>query len=258
METTANLGLQQQEFKQPKTFEEDRFLGSLKDTKVRSATLEELKQPLRYAMVKVGLRAQNFPTDEEKGILLAHVMQEYGSNTLEEIKLAFDLLIGEKLDLEPKDKICYENFSCAYFSTVMNSYRRWATEVYQQHTPNYNPLQIEHKEDTSDAAMQDWLDHIRSQPIIFDFLPVMLYEWLERKGVIKKTNEEKREYLKQAVFYRQSQLQKSFAEDSRMLGTLQAFNDMKDKGEFTGDEIPRLKGIAKRLILKEYIDGLSV
>lgn len=250
------MELQQQGFKQLKTFEEERFLIALRDKKIKESSVEDIKQPLRYAMVKVGLRAQNFPTEEEKAILLAHVVQEFGSHTLDEIKLAFDLLIGEQLDLDEKERICYENFSCSYFSTVMNSYRRWANNVYEQHSPKYNPVQIVNKEDTSDLAMQDWLDSIKKQQTQFEFLPVMLYDWLDKKGKISKTNVEKNSYLQWAVNVRQGELAKAFSTDTKMLPTLQAFNAMKEKGEFVGDEIARLKAIAKRLILKEYIDGL--
>lgn len=246
--------LQQQEYKQLKTSEEERFLSSIGTQKIKDATLEDIKQPLRYAMVKVGLRAQNFPTEEEKGILLAHVVQEFGANTLDEIRLAFDLLISEQLDLEDKERICYENFSCAYLSLVMNSYRRWANNVYEQHSPKYNPLQIEHKEDTSDKAMQEWFDSVKQNETRFEFLPPMLYDWLEEKGKIKKSNKEKWDYMRAAVNVRQAQLAKTFADDPKSLPKLQAFNDMKERMSFAPDEMGKLKDISKRLILKEYID----
>lgn len=83
-------------------------------------------------MVKVGLRAKNWPTDEEKVILLDHIFENYGGNRVDEIKLAFDLAIAGKLDLDYKDVVCYENFSCLYFSTIMNAYRQWAVLQNQQ------------------------------------------------------------------------------------------------------------------------------
>ena len=96
-----------------------------KTGKIKESTVDELKQALRYVMLKVGIRAANLPTDEERDILLEHIFKHYGGHTPEEIKLAFDLAITDKLELEMKDVTCYENFSCLYFSTIMNAYRNW-------------------------------------------------------------------------------------------------------------------------------------
>lgn len=234
--------------------EEKRFFHSLQDSKIIQGSLDDLKNVLKIVMVKVGLRSQNWPEEEEKAILIAHIIKEFGNHTIEEIKLAFDLLISGKLFFEdPKEAKCYENFSCLYFSTIMNSYRIWASEVHKQHISSMDNLQIEYREDTSDAAMNDWMQHIREIKAKLEFMPITLYDWLDRKMIIQKTNDQKREYLQKAVNYRQSQLAKSFAEDSRNLKELQAFNEMKAKGCFEGAEISKLKDLAKKMILFDYL-----
>lgn len=80
-------------------------------------------------MVKVGLRATNFPNALEKEILLKHIQENYGGHTVAEIRLAFEMAIAGKLEV---DANCYENFSCLYFSNVMNAYRKWAKEEYKE------------------------------------------------------------------------------------------------------------------------------
>lgn len=95
---------------------------------------EELKEILRFVMIKVGLRAQNWPNDLEKLVLFEHIISNFGGNRIEEIKLAFDMAIGGKLDCEVN---CYENFSCYYFSTIMNAYRRWSAQAV-----NHLPMEI--------------------------------------------------------------------------------------------------------------------
>lgn len=87
-----------------------------------------LEQVLSYIFVKIGLRAQNFPVPEEKMVLMEHIIENYPNNRVEEMKLAFNLAINGKLNIRPEDVKCYENFSCAYFSSIMNAYISWARE----------------------------------------------------------------------------------------------------------------------------------
>lgn len=76
-------------------------------------------------MVLIGLRAQNYPGKIETQILLNFIAENYGGHTPAEIKLAFEMAITKKLDVDAK---CYENFSVAYFVSIMESYRAWARE----------------------------------------------------------------------------------------------------------------------------------
>lgn len=86
---------------------------------------EDLKQVLRYAMVLVGLRGNNMPTDEEKFVLLNFIRSNFGNQTPEEIRLAFDLAMAGKLNIDAK---CYENFSCEYFGRIMKAYIDYARQ----------------------------------------------------------------------------------------------------------------------------------
>ena len=80
---------------------------------------EDIKQALRYAMVLVGLRGPNMPTEEEKFVLLNFIRSNFGNQTPEEIRLAFEMAVAGKYEIDPK---CYENFSCEYFGRIMNAY----------------------------------------------------------------------------------------------------------------------------------------
>lgn len=109
--------------------EDRKFMVALTSTLIKDADVEQIKEALRLIMVKVGLRAQNFPNDLEKLILIQHIQENFGGNTIEEIRLAFDMAIGQKLEIESAN--CYENFSCVYFSMIMNAYRKWSSEAYK-------------------------------------------------------------------------------------------------------------------------------
>lgn len=94
--------------------------------KIIESSEEEIRQALRYAMVKIGLRAANFPEGIEKLLLIQHVYENFPNNTVEEIKICFDWAISGRIG---EDFNCYENFSCAYFSRMMNAYNRLASAV---------------------------------------------------------------------------------------------------------------------------------
>lgn len=86
---------------------------------LRTRNENDIKQVLRYSMVLVGLRASNFPSDEERFVLLNFIRNNFGNQTPEEIKIAFDMAVSGKLGIDAK---CYENFSCEYFGRVMKAY----------------------------------------------------------------------------------------------------------------------------------------
>lgn len=116
---------------------DDRRIGTLLD-------IEPLKQALRYAMVLVGIKANNVPNDREKAVLLQFIQNNYGGHTPAEIRLAFDLAVAGELDVD--DVKCYENFSPLYFASIMNAYRKWAR-------PRYGEIRPPEKELTADEKL---------------------------------------------------------------------------------------------------------
>lgn len=121
--------------------------------------------------------------------------------------------------------------------------------------------EIENKEDVSEDAMFEWfldvMKRVKSGVCTIEFIPGMIYEWLDAKGEIKKTGSEKKEYLVHAVERRHRIL--SFLLDiddtpaNRKM--LSEFASMREKGCFTGEEIDRLKVLAKKIIVYEIIQG---
>jgi hypothetical protein len=228
--------------------------------------LEELKEALRYVMVKIGLRSQNWPSEEEKGTLISHIIANYGGHTPEEIMLAFDMAILRKLDLDEREIPCYENFSCLYFSTIMNAYRLWAKQEYKYIPTLPDPPKTEQKEDVSDKAMKDWLAEtsakVKSGQCTVEFIPLMLYDWMDKRKEIKTSSAEKKKYLVKATEFRFEQLlcecTNKPSVDNRKL--FESFSTMMEAGCFTGKEIDGLKGLAKKMILydliksNEYVD----
>jgi hypothetical protein len=112
--------------------QENKFLESIKGVKIINCATVALDQLFRRCMLKVGLRSQNLPNKEETTILHDHLRKNYGMHTIPEIDLAFELAITGQLDLDQKEVVCYENFSCLYLSGIINSYRNWASKIHRQ------------------------------------------------------------------------------------------------------------------------------
>jgi hypothetical protein len=88
-----------------------------------------------------------------------------------------------------------------------------------------------------------------------EFIPVSLYEWMDKQGGISTTKEKKREYLSQASIIRHlqitRQIEKDNSEDNR--NALSKFNKMKEAGCFEGDERKKLIDISKRMIVYDMM-----
>lgn len=111
------------------------------------------------------------------------------------------------------------------------------------------------KEELSDVTMRDWMEDVKGKKLAVEFMPVMIYDWLEKKGELVKSVAEKHEYLQNAVEHRQCRLAQACEEnncqDNR--DALRAFMTMKEAGEFTGPEVNTLKSLAKKMILFDYL-----
>lgn len=176
-------------------------------------------------MVKLGLRSANWPNEEEKVVLISHIVSNYGNHTVKEVLLAFEMAIAGKLGVDPTT---YENFSCLYFSEIMNAYREWAKVAYKVNIKEI-PM-IEQKEDLGEMAMQAWYDDVKQRVIAgmdYHLIPLMLYDFLDKKGLIKLTTPEKFKYMDAAA----------------------------RKIEAAGDppEMEKVKSLAKRMVVNDYI-----
>lgn len=119
MKTNKNLAPVPQEWKPYESGSTVTILKAQSKIPIRRRSEEDLKEVLRYVMVLVGLRGNNMPTDEEKYVILNFIRLNFGNQTPEEIRLAFEYAISGKFEIDAK---CYENFSCEYFGRIMKAY----------------------------------------------------------------------------------------------------------------------------------------
>lgn len=165
--------LAKQELMPSRNGDEEKSLSqAIKDIRIVKSSTEELKAVLRYCMLKVGLRALNLPNDEEKAILIDHIITEYGNHTLAEIRLAFDMAISGKLDLEHSEIVCYENFSCLYFSGIMNAYRKWASQAYRHAITDSPPIQKKYSKFEIDMMFWEFVWKVKQKEFTKLLLPL--------------------------------------------------------------------------------------
>lgn len=232
--------------------------GAIAEKKIYQRPQEDLTQVLRLIMARLGIRANNLPSPAETAILRAHILKSYGNHTCEEIVLAFEMALDGRLDLAERDVSCYENFSCLYFSRIMNSYRRWACQEYRQLERKLVP-QLEYKESVNDEGMQEWLNQVILQVVNEkyepEFLPYQLYDWLLARGKITPTPEEITTAIHCAMARRELFLiyEQNQQDDQARREALAEFRKMKGRGYFTGQEMLTVDSLAKKILLHAAI-----
>lgn len=241
-------------WKQSPSGEDCNLAAALSYPTVNKSTIEELKQVLRLLFVKVGLRANNLPNDDEKQVLIDHIINHYGNHTPQEIRLAFEMAVTDKLDLEHKDVVCYENFSCLYFSKIMTSYRKWATEAYQQIKMEQR-LALPDRSELDPIEMLDWIKDWKEKPITHvDLIPLCFYDFLTTTESIIVNSEMKWDYWNKALTSIGTELHNAtgVCKTTDALKELSAFEKMKTEGLFTQKMKNRIENKAKKLILFDY------
>ena len=131
---------------------------ALKSKLIRDASFDEVKDVLRKVLYKLGVRENNWPNDIEKLVLFEHIVENYGGNRVDEIRLAFDMAISNGLPDEHGEMIdanSYENFSCLYFSKIMNAYRRWSAQEYKIEVKPDDPEQKIFTDEEIDNAARE-------------------------------------------------------------------------------------------------------
>jgi hypothetical protein len=156
----------------------------------------ELAQRLSLIYFTIGLRPHHFPTKEEDFILFAYIRKKYGFRTLDELYLAFDLAINEKLDVD--DVKVYDQFSIEYLVRILNAYGRYVYNAMKQikrAAPEAEPVTITEEEKRAD--IEEFMNAVEVK-----IMPLYLYEWLDELGYLTYTDEERVRLYSRAINYR--------------------------------------------------------
>lgn len=74
----------------------ERYKAAKADTLIRESNDEQIKQVLRYGIILLGIPAEKHGDELSKQVLLNHIKTAFGSISLGEFKLAFELAIEGK------------------------------------------------------------------------------------------------------------------------------------------------------------------
>jgi len=194
------------------------------------------------------------PTDEMLSILVDQfkkkMIESYANCNAEEVEYAFRNFghfakdWGKQMNLNLIDE-------------VMRPYleKRRQQSVVEEHAAP--PLLIgTPAESISHFSMVRWLAremrYVRTgKP--WEFIPVELYDYFDKLGVIKATNEVKYSYLQQAVARRAAQLEKEAPLSKTAQDHYLRFKRMREMGCLSGNEAERVKKMAKKLLFFDLV-----
>jgi hypothetical protein len=218
--------------------------------KIGQSTNQELAGTLIKIYILIGLRKQNYPSEIENKMIVSYLLTHYAQKSLDELYLAFDLAVQDKLDYELK---VYDAFTIPMIVGVMNGYKKWAfNEVKKIHKPIALPpiLKVTHEEKIKECDEWEEKKDIRLQ-----FIPTYLYDWMVLIGRINLTQEQKDEVMNKAANYRLSQLQNESEQDRSNRHEYKRFADILVDGikNIEGIEKDRLKNLAKKIAVFEYL-----
>lgn len=218
-------------------------------------TDEPIKEALRYAMMVVGIRAQNIPVSEEKQLLINFIKKEYHSHHIDEIRVAFDCAITGKLDV---DATCYENFSIQYFAKIFTAYRNWAVQQLTGFKPDKQPKELP----PGPVDWSDVWDRLKTEDTTSEwyiFTPwSAIYDWLKRTGLLNLTRDQAYEIADRVRLKEIEDLgfrkkaNKATPEDKANLERLKCVNWKEDKAAMN-----LLITKSKELAVKELITKLK-
>lgn len=237
------------------------FEKALKDARLHNSHIDDLKAILKKIMVKVGIRSANLPNDLEKVVLIEHIIKNFSGNTLSEIELAFDMAISGKLDCEIN---CYENFSCLYFSNIMNAYRTWAVQEHEFISNKREVIMIENKSKLTDQEMEDWINDWKLRIELVEnvlLIPSLFYDYLDKNNRLKFSKDEKNKFLfVDAIGLRRNYLIGQMVHEGKNGKSallLKEFDKQKKEGSFEPNEGDALINIAKKVTVFNYLNSIK-
>lgn len=171
------------------------FAVAIQSSNLSTCTSDDLIKNLKYAMLVVGLREANFPSQMEFDFLKEFIRKNFGGNKVDEIKLAFEMAVAGKLDLGKDGCNCYENFSCEYFSRIITAYRKWSKDEAKmmQIEPTaltQEPIKKQTTNEFVEFWQKEWMESKTKNYFLFSQFTIV-YDILANKKTINLTNEEK-------------------------------------------------------------------
>lgn len=222
---------------------------------LKHSSVQAISEALRLVFVKVGLRAANLPNEAEKAVVINFIYNNYFNHTAAELVLAFDLAILGKLDCETKH---YENFTCLYLGEIMTAYRKWAVNQAELVKRPLPKMTLNNSITTDAEMLQDIEDFENRKDVTIDSIPPYIYDYLLKFERLPTENAKKWDALSRAADYRKTEL---YSESLKLrtddVNKYQEFLKMYAANEYKGDEINRVKLLAKKIMVMDYLEQIN-
>lgn len=199
--------------------------------------------------VKLGLRGQNLPDKYEGTMICDYIRENLNEFTLQEIELAFNFYIANKLDY--KDPV-FQNFTLNFLENVMQSYKRLRMTIPRPEIQQALPEQTKPTKGEQDIIarnaclkrFQEYKDHFD----VWDFGGAC-FKYIYRQGLIQISKEEAEQIKEQAARQLIAEAQKDLlkkrpSEIAAVVEAIQAGND------------EQIKIRAMKISLMNYFDDL--
>lgn len=221
--------------------------------KIFESPVESLKDVLKFAMILVGIREQNIPNDGEKKVLIDFIQRHYGGHSLMEIKLAFEMAVTDKLSFDKgENSNHYENFSCSYFSKIMNAYRKWAAAEIQ-YLPKKEVRELAPPPVDWTNTWEDYKERCKIQDVEKMIIILPIYDWLVEEKIINLIIEEKKEIFQQAKNIYLQELQENNTVQNREL--ISRLTDPEWKNDW--DVVTNVQNRAKVMVVRNLLREIS-
>lgn len=154
----------------------------------------------------IGLRPHHFPSKEEDIFIFQYLRKKYGNRTIDELYLAFDLAINNKLDID--EVKVYDQFSIEYLVRIFNAYIRYAREEII-HNPLPKQIESNSRMITEEEKIADIEEYLNADNVP-KVAPLYLYDWMEELGYIKFSNKEKYDWYQKAIQHMLNRLRNQY------------------------------------------------
>lgn len=81
--------------------EESHFLEALGSPKLKNSSDAAIVPLIRRLLAMLGIRQENYPTNEMLALSCESIRQNHGALTIKELGLAFEMAVALKLDFNP-------------------------------------------------------------------------------------------------------------------------------------------------------------
>lgn len=172
---------------------------------------EPIKQVLRYVFTLIGLKAENIPNEIQKSVLISYIQNDLKHFSVDDIRIAFHLLLKNELDCEPNH---FQNFSAMYLSQVMNSYQKQRRNVIAEFNKLKEQEEMKQQDELSpeeliarktrflqNSIIQPYKFFLKTGQITFGIIPfsVIYNSIVEDLKIFQLDPEQKQKIYKQAI-----------------------------------------------------------